>query len=152
MQAILTTTVFSLAAGIIGALVGAFTVHRLTRSREFESWSRDARLKEWRELLETMTNAYMTLLTLSHSQVLASRTIEDGVVTEKHDVLAEVDITLATRIFISDDVEKLDLRMKWAALVTHFVGTLNRAIFKSEFQAVRAAIVATASHKGRNPH
>ena len=64
--------------------------------------------------------------------------------SKRHDALADVDIVLSTRIFIADDVEALDVRMKWEENMTFYMGTNNKALFKASFQALRMSIVSAA--------
>jgi hypothetical protein len=83
----------------------------------------------------------MLLLTSPPEIRMGKLTPEEG---PKKDVLADVDIVLSTRIFIADDVEALMVRKKWSELVTHFLGTHDRASFKSSFQTLRVSIVGAA--------
>ena len=147
MQAILVTTLFSLIAAIIGATVGAFIVHWLTRSREFESWSRDTRLKEWRELLDVMTNGYMTLLTIQWSRRTILKVQEEADAEKVHRALADVDVNLATRIFISQDLSELDVRNDWANCVTNYMSSHDKVVFKSTFQSIRTSLIDAAMKK-----
>jgi len=58
--------------------------------------------------------------------------------------LADVDVMLATRIFISDDVEELNVRMRWAAMVTAFLPRTDKPTFMAAYQALRKDVVAKA--------
>jgi hypothetical protein len=98
-------------------------------------------MKEWQELLDSLTDAYMTLLKSNivlHNNVM----IEDR--TKQDDAISDVDIVLATRIFIADDVEALDVRKKWAEYVTQLYNNRDKTTFKSGYQAIRMSIVETA--------
>jgi hypothetical protein len=136
MQILLTTV-----CSLLAAIAGAFIVHWLTRSREHSIWVRDSRIREWRELLESLTKAYMTLLSET-ADYRAAAIMEENV--KKHDAMADVDIVLSTRIFIADDVSDLQVRMKWAANVTDFYQDRDKPAFKSRFQAMRVTIVEKA--------
>ena len=140
---VLITTVCSLVAAIVGALA----VHWLTRSRERAVWVRDSRIKEWQELLDSMTRAYMTLLgsTMPHQEE-AARALDQ----KKQAGLADVDVVLSTRIFIADDVTDLEVRLRWAAYVEDFrrgqfaQDREAKQIFKDRFQGLRKSIVEAA--------
>jgi hypothetical protein len=134
---ILITTVCSLLA----AIGGAFIVHRLTRSREHAVWVRDSRIREWQELLESLTKAYMTLLSEAADSRVES-IMADKV--KKHEAMADVDTVLSTRIFIADDVSNLEVRPIWAASVTDFLRDRHKAIFQERFQGLRINIVEKA--------
>jgi hypothetical protein len=98
-------------------------------------------MKEWQGLLDSLTRAYMTLLkdniVLNNNVMLEDRRNQD-------DALADVDIVLATRIFIADDVELLDVRKKWATNVTLVYSNRDKATFKARYQAIRMSIVDAA--------
>lgn len=139
------TAVLSFSTGLAAAVVGAFYVHKLTRSRDHDIWVRDSRIKEWQELLDALTKAYMLQL---------NSTNDFDADVRKHDALANVDIVLSTRIFISDDVEHLEIRTKWAVLVRDLHLTRRTAIFeltmeskrlfKNGFQELRMSMVMVA--------
>jgi hypothetical protein len=131
------TSAFSLLA----AVTAAFIVHWLTRSREHRVWVRDCRMKEWQELLNSLTHAYMTLLLSPPGLKMNVLTPEEE---PKKDALADVDIVLGTRIFIAKDVERLDVRKKWADNVSSFLAFHDKAAFKTRFQALRLSVVEAA--------
>lgn len=139
------TAALSFSTGLAAAVVGAFYVHKLTRSRDHDIWVRDSRIKEWQELLDALTKAYMLQLNSINDSDADGR---------KHDALANVDIVLSTRIFISDDVEHLEIRNKWAVLIRDLHLTRRTAIFeltieskqlfKNGFQELRTSMVMVA--------
>jgi hypothetical protein len=69
---------------------------------------------------------------------------------KKQAALANVDIVLSTRIFVSDAVAEMDVRMKWAAFVSDYrTGMLHgdpegKQTFKNRFQGLRKSIVDVA--------
>jgi hypothetical protein len=138
-------------SGIAVTVVGAYIVHNLTRSRERDSWVRDSRIKEWQELLAVLTKAYMLQLSVpndlrTEALVALEATKESG--------LADVEMTLSTRIFITRDIERLSIRTKWAQLVSDYQLTRRSRIsgvaaesersFKNEFQQMRMSMVEAA--------
>lgn len=145
------TASLGFASGIAATAVGAFIVHKLTRSREHDIWVRDCRIKEWQELLDSLTRAYMTLL--SSTTDFSGEAMAE-LERKKQEGLADVDIVLSTRIFIADDITNLDIRMKWAALVTDYrrgqssmdpmTYAESKQIFKNRFQGLRKSIVEAA--------
>lgn len=139
VQALLTT----LLTGTIGGLIGAYVVHLLTKSRDHSTWVRNSRIKEWQELLETLSEAYMALLRLPKSYEGGMGSVSDYNI-RKSDALANVDVMLATRIFISDDVEQLNARKRWAALVTDFHKRTDKPTFMAAYQELHKDIVAKA--------
>ena len=146
---LIVTAALAFASGIAAALVGAFYVHKLTRSRDHDIWVRDSRMKEWQELLECLTAAYMKLLSSTMS-VSAMPALEN----EKQRALADVDIMLSTRIFIADDVSELEVREKWAAFVGEYrsgqslhqprMNAVGKQTFKDRFQGLRKSLVEVA--------
>lgn len=64
--------------------------------------------------------------------------------TRKSDALADVDVMLATRIFISDDVERLGVRKRWAALANDFHKRSDKPTFMAAYQALHKDVVAKA--------
>ena len=138
MQALLTT----LLTGTIGGLIGAYVVHLLTKSRDHASWMRNSRIKEWQQLLESLSKAYMTLLRLPITQGGVGSVSEYN--TRKSDALADVDVMLSTRIFISDDAERLNVRKRRAALVVEFQKQSDKPTFMAAYQALHRDVVAKA--------
>lgn len=144
---------FTAACSLVAALIGALIVHKLTRSRDHDLWVRDSRIKEWQELLNELTEAYMTLLE-ERPFVPTEKELPDQfresqryfleTQQAKHKALATVDVTLSTRIFISDAIEKLDVRRRWAACVTAFINGRSKEKYKNDFQAIRISIVEAA--------
>ncbi len=133
----LVTAICSLVAAIIGALV----VHRLTRSREHANWVRDSRMKEWQGLLETLGRSYMTRLKDPYVFNDEDKALYN---LSQANALADVEVMLATRIFISDDVEELNVRKRWAAMVTAFRPRTDKPSFMAAYQALHKDIVAKA--------
>jgi hypothetical protein len=64
-----------------------------------------------------------------------------------HRVLADVDVNLATRIFISHELSELDVRKKWASCVEDYMSSHDKVIFKSTFQSIRTSLVDAAMRK-----
>ena len=134
---ILITAICSLTA----AIIGAFVVHWLTRSRENANWVRDSRIREWQELLETLSKSYVTQLMDPHAYDDESKKQYN---VSKAVALADVDVMLSTRIFISEDVEQLDVRMRWAGSVNAFYQRRDKPPFMAAYQALHKDIVAKA--------
>jgi hypothetical protein len=144
---------FTAVCSLVAAIIGALIVHKLTRSRDHDIWVRDSQIKEWQELLNELTEAYMTLLG-EKPFVLTEK--EPGerlkesqkhfleIEQAKHEALASVDVVLSTRIFISDAIEQLDLRRRWAACVTEFINEKNREKYRNNFRSIRISIVEAA--------
>jgi hypothetical protein len=131
----------NLISGVVGGLVAAYFVHLLTKSRDHASWVRDSRMKEWQGLLETLSKAYMTRLKdpyVFNNEDKAQYNLSQA------NALADVEVMLATRIFISDDVMELDVRMKWAAMVNAFLPRTDKPSFMNAYQALHKDIVAKA--------
>lgn len=128
MQVLLTTV-----CSLLAAICGAFIVHWLTRSREHRTWVRDCRMKEWQELLDSLTHAYMALLT-------DTRVIQQRHVRGRSNEMAGSPSrggyhSLGTRIFIADDVETLDLRKRWAEYVTGYLDSRDKSGFQAEISS-----------------
>lgn len=137
MQTVPIAAVYSLAGALIGALIG----HLLTRSREHAVWVRDNRIKEWQQLLASMTSAYMAQL--SKPMDITGQAVQENY-KKKDDALADFDIVLATRIFIADDASDLDVTLKWSDCIDGFRQEDDKQGFKDAFQRLRISIVEKA--------
>lgn len=64
--------------------------------------------------------------------------------------LEEVDVMLATRIFIAKDIDALAIRVNWAKLVEDYVRDLDKRSYKAGFQGIRKTIVDRATEKTKH--
>ena len=136
----LVTLSLSALAGVIGAVFGAFTVHRFTRARDHENWLRDSNIAEWKELLSVLTNSYLVMKScLSKEQ---NHRLSADQVHEWNEASFHAARTIADRIFIADKIEQLGISNLW-------FGTMNdrSAIpedFRSAFEIIRSKIIMRA--------
>jgi hypothetical protein len=92
----------------------------------------------------------MTLLTIQWSLPIVMKVQEQADAAEKvHRALAEVDVTLATRIFISQDLFELDVRKRWADCVSDYMSSHEKSDFKSTFHTIRTSLIDAAMKKPR---
>lgn len=118
----------------IGPLVGIVLGAVLTRSRERKKWFNDSRREEFRELLTTLTTATMALVMHhdpSHAASLYTRPEKQWDAQDAYNASLQV---LQDRIFIADDLKKLDAFNRWTKGRKDLVSTGNYEQFESEFE------------------
>lgn len=122
-----------------GPLVGIFIGHYLTRSYQRRQWLTDNRLQEWRELITTVMSSFTTILTLGTATVIEGEQIRR---VEAQGVAA-IEV-IGNRIFIHDDVERIQLLDRWNNVTHSFFAERNAKEFSSKFQEIMATIVKAA--------
>jgi hypothetical protein len=105
MQAQTVTLIVAL-AGIAGTFGSGFFTQRMARSSQHEQWLRDNRKQEYRELLTSLSTAYMHL----------EQNGSDSTDLRHHPVRNEAFRTLLDRIFIDQEIKKEEIYEEWSRL------------------------------------
>jgi hypothetical protein len=132
---ILVTSIFSLVA----AIVAAFTVHWLTRSREHEIWVRDRKMNEWKELIGALATAHVSIL--GTKTTLRAPDERRRLRTEAEATLARI---ASDRIFIADDLAKIRFWERWTHALRQCDEQLDHHPFTDEYLSLRDSIVKAA--------
>jgi hypothetical protein len=101
-----TFTLIVASLGIGGTLGGIVIGHVLTRSWQREQWLRDNRKQEYRELLTSLSAAYMHL----------EQNGSDSTDLRHHPVRNEAFRSLGDRIFIDREIKKEEIYEEWRRL------------------------------------
>lgn len=107
-----TFTLVVSAVGMVGALGGIVVGHFLTRSGQHEQWVRDNRKQEFRELLTSLSAAYLHIV-----QYGSGDDRSDSSDLRFHPVRNEAFRALHDRIFIAQEIRKAEIFRKWLRLV-----------------------------------
>ncbi len=100
--------------GAIGPLVALFVGAYLTRSGQRKQWLADERVKEWRELLTTLTTSLSTIVSCSSLPKTPERLADDLHAR----VIAGVVIN--SRLFIGHEISKGEMVKQWREAVKKF--------------------------------
>jgi hypothetical protein len=102
--------------GMIGTAVGVVLNNRLSRSSQRDQWLADAKKAEYKELISTLHESFMTMLELNR------RHIAFGPNEQRELLRAETKSfrTIADRIYIADRVTRMDLMNRWGAAVQNY--------------------------------
>jgi hypothetical protein len=108
----------------VGPLLGIFVGSYLTRSAQRRQWLADEKVKEWRELLGTLTTSFTTIVQFS-----------TGGKTSAEDLTAHIAAgeVLGNRIFIAEEVRQLKIHDKWREAVGTFEQDRNPTTFGTNF-------------------
>jgi len=115
--------------GIAGVVLGALLNHYLgNRSRE-RQWQAETRKAEYRELLTGINESFTTVLALS-----AKRPFFHDDDYEARLLLAETGAarSVADRIFIAEEVERLEVMRRWTTAARKFASGRDIVAFGNE--------------------
>jgi len=121
-------------SGIMGVIIGAFLTQFLQWGAQRKQWIADHRRGEFRKLLTTLNESYMTMLT-------------ENKIRRKFDAEIRVTRIIADRIFISGDIKELDVMQRWLKAARRFEEDRNGVAFSTEVEKLsedlRNAALAT---------
>ncbi len=103
------TAMWTVLSVLFGALVGAYIADRIHRKREYTNSKKD----EYRELLSTLSQAAETIARF-HGPVVAHSPEEERAYYEAKEKAV---IAIDNRLFIANELEKIDLRGRWISSV-----------------------------------
>jgi hypothetical protein len=134
--------------GIAGTLGGVVIGQRMSRKSQREQWLLDSTKQEYRELLSAFSTAYMSL----------QRLYEPGSVSSEQDQrqcsAVELDSyrVLRDRLYTAVELEREDIRRRWAEALVNFKDTKDARKFADRFSSICDTIVWLATDKkGERP-
>src|SRR5258708_20771938 len=120
----------------VGPLVGVLVGALLARSWDRRKWTNENRKQEYRELLTTWTSACTALI--DNAQPLFK--IPPTKSLRKKEYLKSLRV-LQDRIFIADEIHKMNLFDRWGAAMKDLQETRNFHKFEDPFEVLRQQIV-----------
>jgi len=127
------------AVGIVGALAGIVIGHFLTRSSQHRQWIRDNRKQEYRELLSSISDAYLHIV-----QIKPGLGWEKEAYLRTEQVKADSFRVLHDRIFIAQEIKDADIMPLWLWVINleKFPGKSEES--QKEFMSLTAKLVEMA--------
>jgi hypothetical protein len=126
--------------GITGTLGGILVGHVLSRSWQQRQWLQDRRNEEFRELLTALVRAMGKIA--NARDVIRLKT--DEWVLTAHEASVEFTQIMLDRIFIAEDVKKLNLMDQWREAVSKYVDDRVALDFGDVCRQMVAEIVKSA--------
>lgn len=123
----------------VGPLVGVIIGAMLTRAWDRRKWINENRKQEYRELLTTLTSACTALI--DNAQALVQSPAEQIFARDEYFKSLRV---LQDRIFIANEVSKMDLFDRWGAAMKDLQETKDFRKFEDSFEVMRNEIVKQA--------
>jgi hypothetical protein len=124
---------------LLGVLVGAF----LARSWDKKKWMNDNRKEEFRELITTLTEAATAIMGNHHHIKDHTQTTEEGdKALEKY--LNALNV-IKSRIFVSKDVNEMNLFDKWGEGFKTITATGSIIQFEDVFEKIRDELIERAN-------
>lgn len=127
----------------IGPIIGILLGHYLTHSGQHEQWLRDCRKQEFRELLTAFSKCYVTVMLFGRPGVIRNEQEMKDYFDDQREAL----VTVSDRMYIAEDVGKLDLYRRWTAAVGDFNRDNAHEVFSTRFDEIRLEILRVA-HRG----
>lgn len=138
-----------------GPLVGIVVGHVLSRRWQHQQWKLESRRQEYRELLQSLTNAYLQMLRFIVEGVEKSKESDainvDGLTEHVYRIeqaKMESFRVLQDRIVIADELESVDALGKWAEAFHNFEMDGNERRFAEQFKKLRETLVGMARREG----
>jgi hypothetical protein len=123
----------------VGPLVGVLTGALLARSWDRRKWTNENRKQEYRELLTALTSACTALI--ENAQAVVQSSAEQ--IFAKDEYLESLRV-LQDRIFIADEIHKMNLFDRWGTAMKDLQETRNFHKFEDAFEVMRKGIVKQA--------
>jgi ABC-type siderophore export system fused ATPase/permease subunit len=137
------------ATTLAGTLGGVVIGQRMSRSSQREQWLLDTTKQEYRELLSAFSTAHMAF----------QRLYEPGNVSSEQDQrqcsAVELDSyrVLRDRLYTAVELEREDIRRRWAEALVNFKDTKDARKFADRFSSICDTIVWLATDKkGERPN
>lgn|ERR1019366_8659397 len=126
----------------VGPLIGILIGHYLSRSQQRRQWLADSEVKEWRELLDTMTTSFHTIVWTDKLLPTAGDEIERKRENFRARMLANE--VLFNRIFIAHEVAKYSMYPRWRKALDEFDQDHDPAKIGQAFGEINASILKGA--------
>ena len=126
-----------------GVVVGATLSFLFARSTQHAQWMLDNRRQEYRELLNSITAAYMAIAHIFETEALGTKPSPEMDLLARR---AEIDSfrTLRDRILIADEVELANALVEWDTAIQNFKRTHDERIFAQRFSSINKRLVEIA--------
>lgn len=132
---------FSTVWGYVGPLVGVCLGAVLGWGIQRWQWMHNNRKQEYRELLTTLLRAY-NAAQLTYSSGAAHWA--PAALQSYGEALYAADVVLEDRLFIADEIGKLDLKARWDRALGSLRSTHNHDAFQREFENMKQDIIKAA--------
>lgn len=136
-----TVTLIVAALGICGTLGGIVVGHLLTRSWQQKQWMLDRRREEFRELLSVLVESFAKY---GDPQYLFGPSSREAMI-EQSQASARCYCVLTDRIFIAEDVKKMDLLKQWSDAIAELHQTKSPDKWGAAMQRMAAQIAERAA-------
>jgi|SRR6267154_3344340 len=123
----------------VGPLVGVLVGALLARSWDRRKWTNENRRQEYRELLTALTSACTALI--DNAQAVVQSPPEQIFARDEYFKSLRV---LQDRIFIANEIGKMNLFDRWGTAMKDLQETRNFHKFEDTFEAMRKEIVKQA--------
>lgn len=128
------SAIWSVLNVLIGVLVGAYIAYRIQRKRE----NTDSKKEEYRELLSTL-NQVSSKIADFHGPIVAHSPEEERAYYEaKEKALIVID----SRLFITSEIEKIDLRSRWISAVHDAENGGHSLVFRRTTRQIMRQIIS----------
>jgi len=126
---------------VVGPLVGTAFGAYLSRSAVRKHWLEDNKRQEFHELLSALLRAH-NAAQLSHSDGAAhwDRTLLQSYTN----AIYEAGIVLEDRLFINEDITRLDLKSRWEGAMGDLRSTHDHRGFSDRFEKIKQDIIRAA--------
>lgn len=142
-------TLFLTVWAAVGPLLGILIGHFLSRSQQRRQWIADNEVREWRELLTTLTTGFLTIVQTDKAlPKVPGEEIER--MRENFGARTPINEVFANRIFIARAVRKEDLSGRWRKALEAFDQNHDPTQFGTAFGELTVSILRGArAHIGR---
>jgi uncharacterized protein YneF (UPF0154 family) len=132
------SAIWSVLSILIGVLVGAFVSDRIQRKRE----NTNSKKEEYRELLSTLTQAATKIADFHGPDDAHSPDEERAYYEAKEKALIVID----NRLFITREIEKIDLRGRWISAVHDVENGGHSLEFRRTVRQMMRQIISAGKH------
>jgi len=147
-----TVTLIVAGLGIAGTLASGPITQYIARHSQRDQWELDKKTEEFRELLDTLTVAYLEVCETRHQMAI-------GVIPDVEDdgeyIPTPVEMTanriLRNRLFTAIELETEDVTRRWDTALINFKDTADIEKFSERFSSISATIVWLSTKKGNRP-
>ena len=138
-----TVTLVVAGMGIGGTLGGIVVGHLLTRSWQRKQWLLDNKKQEYKKLITLLTTNHALITRLTFKTNMRTPD-DDKELVEAHAAALTV---IRDRVFIGEELKRLDVFNKWLFMTKEFNDQANVAQFRSYFEELRELLVSSANRE-----
>jgi hypothetical protein len=126
-----------------GVVIGALLTFQLTRSWQREQWLLDNRRQEYRELLSSITGAYIAIAHIAETGAVG-RTASPEIELIAERAAIESFRTLRDRILIAEEIEFANSLEEWDTAIQNYRRTHDEHTFAQRFFSINKVRVKMA--------